>query len=322
MCTAITLHHDHFLLGRNLDFDIDYGQKVLITPSRFPYHFNHAKCPLPHHAIIGMGIEQGGFTHYFDAMNDQGLAMAGLNFVGNAIYHPYTEGKTNIAQFELIPYVLSTCADMKEVRTLLETLNICDEEFSPSLPKAQLHWIIADQNDCVVIESMADGLHIHDHPLGVLTNNPPLETQMFMLNNYMHISAKDPINTFTSTIPLQMYSRGMGGLGLPGDLSSASRFVKCAFTKMNTRMTEKTSEISAFFHILHSVEQQDGCCEVSPDHYEITEYSDCMDTDTGILYYTTYNNHRVNGVNMHNYDLNGDTIITAPIHYTKDIRIR
>ena len=167
MCTAITLHHDHFLLGRNLDFDIDYGQKILITPSNFPYHFNHADCPLPHHAIIGMGIDQGGFTHYFDAMNDQGLAMAGLNFVGNAVYHPYKEGMTNIAQFELIPYVLSTCKNMQEVRTLFKTLNICDEAFSPSLPSAQLHWIIADQNECAVIESMADGLHIHDHPLGV-----------------------------------------------------------------------------------------------------------------------------------------------------------
>ena len=66
MCTAITLHHDHFLLGRNLDFDIDYGQKVLITPSNFPYHFNHAPCPLPHHSIIGMGIEQGGFSYIWE----------------------------------------------------------------------------------------------------------------------------------------------------------------------------------------------------------------------------------------------------------------
>ena len=169
---------------------------------------------------------------------------------------------------------------------------------------------------------MADGLHIHDHPLGVLTNNPPLETQMFMLNNYMHLSSKDPVNTFSSTLDLQKYSRGMGGIGLPGDLSSSSRFAKCAFTKLNTRITEKTSSISAFFHILHSVEQQDGCCEVSKDHYEITQYSDCMDTDTGILYYTTYNNHRINGVNMHNYDLSGDTIITVPIEDTEDILIR
>ncbi|MGM9940570.1 MAG: choloylglycine hydrolase [Bulleidia sp.] len=318
MCTAITLQQKHFYLGRNLDFDINYGQKVIITPANYPYHFNHAECPLPHYAIIGMGIDQGGFTHYFDAMNDQGLAMAGLNFTVNAVYHPVQEGKTNIAQFELIPYVLATCKDMQDVRSLLETLNIDDEQFSDELPGAQLHWIVADRNDCIVIESMKDGLHIHEHPLGVLTNNPPLETQMFMLNNYMHVSEKDPVNTFAPQLPLTTYSRGMGGLGIPGDLSSPSRFVKCAFTKLHSHIPEG-HEITAFFHILHSVEQQDGCCEVTPGHFEITQYSDCMDTDTGILYYTTYTNNRICAVNMHSHDTAGTELITIPLPETQDI---
>ena len=75
---------------------------------------------------------------------------------------------------------------------------------------------------------------IRDSPVGVLTNNPPFPQQMFMLNNYMNLSPRQPENKFASELDLTTYSRGMGALGLPGDLSSASRFAKVAFTKMNS----------------------------------------------------------------------------------------
>ena len=138
----------------------------------------------------------------------------------------------NIAQFEFISWILSQCASLVEVRELLDRINIVNTPFSEQLPLAQLHWIISDENESITVESMSDGLHIYDNPVGVLTNNPPFPQQMFQLNNYMYLSPKQPENTFCENLALDAYSRGMGGLGLPGDLSSSSRFVRVAFTKV------------------------------------------------------------------------------------------
>ena len=92
---------------------------------------------------------------------------------------------------------------------------------------------------------------------------------MLALSNYMSLSPKQPENRWG--IPLETYSRGMGALGLPGDLSSQSRFVRVAYTKMNSKSGDSEEEsVSQFFHILGSVDQQRGCCEVADGKYEIT----------------------------------------------------
>ena len=171
-------------------------------------------------------------------------------------------------------------AAVVEVRELLERINIVNTPFSEQFPLAQLHWIISDENESITVESMSDGLHIYDNPVGVLTNNPPFPQQMFQLNNYMYLSPKQPRNTFCENLALDAYSRGMGGLGLPGDLSSSSRFVRVAFTKVNAISGESEEEsVSQFFHILGSVDQQRGCCEVAGGKYEITLYTSCCGWD-------------------------------------------
>ena len=259
-----------------------------------------------HYAMIGMAYVCQEFPLYYDAVNEKGLGMAGLNFVDNAHYNSVAEGKDNVAQFEIIAWILAQCATVNEALALLKRINITDTPFNDQLPPAQLHWIIADKSGAVTVESMADGLHIYPNPVGVMTNNPPFDEQMFGLNNYMHLSPRQPENTFAPALALRTYSRGMGALGLPGDLSSASRFVRVAFTKMNARSGDSELEsVSQFFHILGSVDQQRGCCEVEPGKYEITLYTSCCNTRTGVYYYTTYENHQISAVDMHKEDLDG-----------------
>ena len=320
MCTALTYKTNDHYFGRNLDYEFGYGQKIIVVPKNFPIPFRHMNDQNEHYAMIGMGIVVDGFPHYFDAMNEHGLAIAGLNFVGNAVYHPYEESKKNLAQYEFMDYVLCTCKDIYEAKELLNDLNIDDESFSKQYPCASLHWMISDKNGSVVVESCKDGLHVYDDPVGVLTNNPPFDIQMFMLNNYMSLSNKQPTNTFSKDVDLQLYSRGMGGLGLPGDLSSTSRFVRCAFTKENSvRPTSEEESVSQFFHIIHSVEQQKGCCEVCEGKYEYTIYSSCMNTTKGIYYYTTYNTTSIQAVAMHHCNLDSSELEIFEMKDTIDI---
>ena len=271
--------------------------------------------------MIGMACVVKEYPLYYDAVNEKGLGMAGLNFVGNADYKEETQGKDNIAQFEFIPWILSQCATVKEARALLEKINLTDTPFNAELPVAQLHWLIADRDEAITVESVKEGIRIYRNPAGVLTNNPPFEEQMFQLNNYMHLSAAPPKNHFSDKLPLYAYSRGMGALGLPGDLSSQSRFVRAVFTKTNAVSGDTEPEsVSQFFHILGAVEQQRGCCDVGGGKYEITIYTSCCNADKGIYYYTTYDNHQITAVDMRKEDLDGVRLLRYPLILNEQIK--
>ena len=312
MCTAATYKTKDFYFGRTLDYEFSYGDEIVVMPRNYPLSFRKAKKPKTQYAIIGMAYVAGSDPLFYDGINEKGLGMAGLNFVGNACYNKPKQDLDNVAQFEFIPWILSQCASVCEARELLSRINILDEAYSEHLPVAQLHWIIADKDEAITVESMSDGLKIYDNPVGVMTNNPPFDQQMFALNNYMNLSPKQPENFWG--IPLNSYSRGMGALGLPGDLSSQSRFVRVAYTKMHSMSGESEMEsVSQFFHILGSVDQQRGCCEVEEGKYEITLYTSCCNTEKGIYYYTTYNNHQISAVDMHRENLDGDQIARYPL---------
>lgn len=314
MCTAATYKTKDFYFGRTLDYEFSYGDEVVVTPRNYPFSFRDAGEMKSHYAIIGMAFVTQNTPLYYDAMNEKGLCMAGLNFVGNAVYRKPEAGKDNVAQFEFIAWILGQCADVKAARAKLQNLNLTDTPFSAELPVAQLHWILADREEAITVESVKDGLKIYDNPVGVLTNNPPFPEQMFRLNDYMHLSPKSPENHFAESLPLYTYSRGMGAMGLPGDLSSQSRFVRVAFTKMHSVSGDSEQEsVSQFFHILGSVDQQRGCCDVGEGKYEITLYTSCCNADKGIYYYNTYENHQISGVDMHKENLDGTTLVRYPL---------
>lgn len=310
MCTATTYKTKDFYFGRTLDYDFSYGESVVITPRSFLIPLRYSEAIKSHYAIIGMATVIDGFPLYFEGINDKGLGVAGLNFVHNAHYnHEKSSSKTNIAQFEFIPYILSKAKNVEEAIGLIDNLNIMDTPFSSKLPCAELHYLIADSNRAITVEFVKDGTRIYENPVGVLANNPPFDKQLFNLNNYRRLTHKDIPNTF-GEVELEQYSRGMGAMGLPGDLSSQSRFVRVAFVKLNSlSKDDEKSSVSQFFHILNSVDQQRGCCEVKEGEFEITLYTSCYNTNRGIMYYTTYDNHQISSVDMHHENLDSDELV-------------
>lgn len=323
MCTAATYKTKDFYFGRTLDYEFSYGDEVTVTPRNYPFHLREMGDMTTHFALIGMAYVAEDYPFYYDAINEKGLGMASLNFVGNAACWDKEEGKDNIAQFEFIPWILGQCSTVREARELVAKMNLLNVPYNDKLPLSQLHWIIADRDEAITVEAVEEGIKVYDNPVGVLTNNPPFDKQMFALNNYMHLSAKSPQNTFGDGLELNRYSRGMGAIGLPGDLSSQSRFVRVAFTKMNSLSGDgETESVSQFFHILNSVDQQRGCCELDDGKYEITIYTSCCNADKGIYYYTTYDNHQITAVDMHRENLDTDTLIRYPLIKDEQIRMQ
>lgn len=323
MCTAVSYQTKDHYFGRNLDLEFSYHETVTVTPRNYPLRFRCAGSLERHYAMIGMAYVNENYPLYYEASNEKGLSMAGLNFPGNAQYMPKESGKDNVSPFEFIPWILGQCANLSEAKTCLERLNLVDIPFSEQLPLSPLHWMIADKSGCLTVECVREGLKIYDNPAKVLTNNPPFDIMLFQLNNYMHLSNQPPVNRFAPELELNTYSRGMGGMGLPGDLSSASRFVKAAFTRLNSVSGESESEsVSQFFHILGSVEQQRGCVQMPDGRYELTIYSSCCNTDKGIYYYTTYENSQITGVDMQRENLEGSALVSYPLVQGQQIRIQ
>jgi choloylglycine hydrolase len=313
MCTAISYLANGHYFGRNLDVEFSFDESVVITPRRFPFLFRNGQKTEDHFSIIGMAHIEDGYPLYYDATNEKGLSIAALSFPGEAHYHPQKPDVVNLAPWEVIPFVLAQCETAAQARHLLSKVNIMEELFRKDLPLTPLHFLIADKNEAFVAEPMKDGLCLTENPVGILTNSPPFDFQMQYLNLFMGLSNKPVENRFAKEIPFTEISRGMGALGLPGDLSSPSRFVRATFTKIHSlKGKDEAHDIRQFFHILGSVEQQKGCVDLN-GKFEFTAYSSCCDTEKGVYYYKTYDNFSIVGIDMNQEALNGDILISYPI---------
>jgi choloylglycine hydrolase len=320
MCTAISINSGDHYFGRTLDLEYHYDEQVVITPRKFSFSFTNNEQPDVHRAIIGIATVIDNYPLYYDAMNESGLAVAGLNFPGNAVFHPVDTAKINVAPFEFIPYILTHCNNVNEAEKLLRNINIANIDFRPDLKASPLHWIISDKERSITVESVKDGLKIYNNPVGVLTNNPPFDFHLKNLYDYAHLSATEPENVNPFSDGVCTFSKGMGAVGLPGDFSSESRFIRANFIKSNSVTGNSEEEnVRQFFHIMGTVDTPRGSIDLGDRKYEITIYTTCYNADKGICYFTTYENPQICAVNLHNENLDTENLIRYQLKVDADI---
>ncbi len=321
MCTAISYNADSHYFGRTLDLEYSYNESVVITPKNYIFNFRDLdETANNHYAIIGIGIIMGNYPLYYDAVNEKGLGIAGLNFPNNAHYFDNKEDKINVASFELIPYILSHCENLSDAMAKFEQINITKTQFSENLPTSPLHWIVSDKTGSFVAEQTKDGMKIYDNPFGVMTNNPPFYKHLKSLEKYVNLSPSDAGVEINDKLTLSDYAAGMGALGLPGDMSSSSRFIRaCFITKNAKRYDNKADNIEQFFHIMDYISMIDGCVILKNGAFDKTVYTSCCDTATGVYYYTTSCNRRINSVKLHSENLNGEKLIQYDFYKQQSI---
>lgn len=310
MCTAVNETLFHHLFGRTFDFEKSYGEKTVITPRRFNFKYTHDGTSNKGFAIIGTAYVCDNIPLYYDAVNEHGLCIAALNFPLYSNYFPAQTKKCNVTSFEVIPWILRQHSNVSSALKALKDVNITADAFSADILPTPLHWLIADKNSAITVESVKSGLKIYHNPFGILTNSPPFPYHEANITNYMYLSSNTPQNFLCPKIELTPYSRGSGSFGLPGDFSSPSRFIRSFFAKSKTHHTNTiTNEIGRFFHIMETVSIPCGCVESETQEPVSTIYTSCADPQNGIYYYTTYNCRNIRSVHMFNYPLDGDTLI-------------
>lgn len=315
MCTCIhSTNKNHSYFGRNLDLDYDYNQKVLITKRNFPICFKKEKTIDSHYAFIGTGVYVNNFPLYADGMNEKGLAVATLNFPSYCVYNEIDNDKKNYAPYEIIPLLLATCKNIKEVKEVLQNVNIVDIDFCDKITNHPFHFLIADKKESIVLENTKEGMKIYDNPYGVLTNNPPFPYHNINVTNYLHLSNEQFANKLKPKIYVTPYSFGLDAFSLPGDFSSPSRFVKAVFVSNYLTLGEDEKEnVLGFLNCLSQVSMPKGSVK-TPKGYEFTRYSTCMNQHTGLLYYKTYTNPTPVVVDMFEEYLDANDVLVLPFH--------
>lgn len=320
MCTGLSMMGSKHYFGRNLDLEYDFGQQVVITPREYEIKFSQEKGTANHYAIIGMASVVDNYPLFADAINEKGLGMAGLHFALTGSYpSAVPNAEYTVSPYEYITWVLSQCATLAEARDLVEKTTLSNVPFSANLPLSMLHWMVSDATGSFIIEPMADGLVIRDDPHNVLTNDPTFEFQTTNLNYYLNLTAGWPTDRFAPDAGLKPLGKGMGALGLPGDSSAVSRFVRIAFNSANSVCpANEPAEITQFFHLLDSVASLRGPVQTEEGKYFITRYSACM--VDGDYYYKTYENNQITRVSMSRVDLDGKELSCYSVDAPQQIK--
>lgn len=305
MCTSLKLEARDVYFGRNMDIDFSYG-KFVLTPRNYPIHFKKEKTIQSHYAIMGTAIVVDNYPLYGDAVNEKGLGIAGLNFQNFAYYFEcVNERHYEITPYELILWILSQCENVIEAKALLEKTILVNIPFNKDIPVAELHWHIADKNQSIVLECTKEGMKVYDNPVDVLANNPEFDFHLNHLSCYLNLTQDVPSNCL-SKHDIKVYSKGMGAIGLPGDYSSPSRFVKMSYLKfLNTPKENDDLDVIQFFHLLESVSVP---FDAIASNYR-TAYTSCYNLEKGKYYYRSYYNPKIYQFNLSNFDLNGQELI-------------
>lgn len=315
MCTTIRFSDDkgNMYLGRNLDWSVGYGQRVLITPKGYTLDSAFEGKQKVAHPLIGMGIVAEGVPLYFDCGNDAGLTIAGLNFPGYAQYETVpVEGKTNIAAYEFPLWIAMNFATVDDVENALRNAAIVAKPINDKYLVSLLHWIIGDKTRSIVVEYTKNGMEIFENNVGVLANQPGFGWHLENLRNYMNVDSKMPEHISWNDENLLPFGSGSMMRGLPGDYYSTSRFVRAAY--LNTHYPTKSNEkenISRMFHTLAGVSMIDGAAMMHDGSYEKTIYTGGFSSATNTYYYNTYDDPTIKKVCMDDYKLEGVDIIVV-----------
>lgn len=308
MCTAMSFRREKFYFCRNLDYFHSFGEDIVSIPRHYKMQFSNQEIIPTHYAFIGMAKIKNNYPLLFDGCNEKGLCIAGLNFEGNACFNTPLAYKNNLCQYEIMPYILCKCKNTDEAAELLRDINIIDIGFDSDTPPSPLHYFIADKDKSIVFEFTSFGGNIYENPFDILTNNPPYPYHAQNMASYFSLSVEASISEFGYMCHTGGISNGLGAMGMPGDYSSPSRFVRGSFVLKSAKgYDDEKKDVNQGFHILSAVEVPFGCVKEA-DGYLRTLYSTVIDTQNLVYYCKKYECNTLFSAKLWKENLEGDGI--------------
>lgn len=311
MCTSVRFVDDknNMYFGRNLDWSFSFGEKIVYTPRDYNWQpaFNAED---RNHAVIGVGIIAEDTPLYFDCANDAGLAIAGLNFPG---YAQYSEDSinltTNVAAYEFPLWVTRNFTTVDEVEEALKNVTIVAKPINDQYAVSLLHWIIADATRSIVVEYMADGMHVYNNDIDTLTNQPTFPFHRANLINYINADPKPIESVKWGNADLKAWGAGLSAHGLPGDPNSTSRFIRAAYS--NAHYPTKSGEadnVTRLYKTLSSAAMVEGNSMMADGKYEKTIFTSGYSAATQTYYKNTYDDPTIVAYPVSDFDASSNQL--------------
>ncbi|PRP50842.1 linear amide C-N hydrolase [Bacillus halotolerans] len=308
MCTSLTLETADckHVLARTMDFAFQLGTEVILYPRRYSWNSEaDGKAHQTQYAFIGMGRKLGNIL-FADGVNENGLSCAALYFPGYAEYEKtIREDIVHIAPHEFVTWALSVCKSLDDVKEKIRSLTIVEKKLDLLDTVLPLHWILSDRTGrSLTIEPRADGLKVYDNQPGVMTNSPDFIWHVTNLQQYTGIRPKQLESKEMGGLALSAFGQGLGTVGLPGDYTPPSRFVRAVYLKEHlVPAADETKGVTAALQILANMTIPKGAVITEKDEIHYTQYTSVMCNDTGNYYFHHYDNRQIQKVNLFHEDL-------------------
>jgi choloylglycine hydrolase len=333
-CTSFLLpgNDGGFVYGRTLEFGLDIKSKGISIPRGYTYQGTGIDgkqgsglvWKTKYAAFGANGID---LPILVDGMNEKGLA-GGLLFAPNiTLYQDVkaSESAQSIASYEMLTYALTNFATVEEVKKGFKEVKVNRSEQALFKGVVTLHMTLHDTSGkSIVIEYINGQLEVSDNPVGVLTNAPKFSWHLTQLNNFTNLSAKNPAPIKMGDMTFEAQSSSAGMVGLPGDMTSVSRFVRAFFMVANVpKDMTTTQQVGTAFHFLNNFDIPPGMIELGGNYgggtsgYEITYWSSVSDLKNKVFYIRTFQNTNVQSISMSNLDLNAKDIQYFDLHADK-----
>jgi choloylglycine hydrolase len=326
-CTGIRLiaTDGSIIHARTLEFGLDLKSNVIVIPRGF------ARAGLTPDGKPGLtyaskyasvGANGVGLPYLFDGLNEKGLAVGTFYFPTTAGYMPYAPadaGRT-LAPWQVGSWILENFASVDEVRANIGKVVVADVVFKEWGFTPPVHYVVHDETGkSIVIEYVEGALHVHDNPLGVMSNTPSFDWHMTNLRNYVNLSVQNAAPVKLGPVTLQPTGQGSGMHGVPGDFTPPSRFVRAAIYSASVLPSATGQEaVLQAFHILNQFDIPKGAARdrEKDEHGNIvadyTLWTSANDLKARRFFIRTYDNSQIRSVDLMSQNLDAKDIVTYP----------
>ncbi len=328
-CTTFRLQSQDgaWIAGRSMELSLDLQSNIMLVPRQFALTAMQPdmKAGMVWSAKYGfLGINTFGLDVATDGMNEAGLSAHALYIPGFFEYQPYpADGKNAIANTDLVNWALSQFETVDQVREALSKLTVYGLDV-PKIGVQPLHWAIRDaKGGSIVIEYVKGQLMVDDNPISVLTNAPNFDWHMTNLRNHINLTNVNVDDLKLGSTVLPPLGQGTGLLGLPGDYTPASRFLRATALAYSAAPVATAKDgANLAFHILNAVDipvgavaeklaQKDG--SKSTLSYEQTQWVTVYDLKNRMAYFRTYGNLNIRQIDMNKVDFFARAIQYVPM---------
>ena len=336
-CTALTLQgaDGTVVFGRTMEWaEFDMEPRFTLVPRGLALAaavMPDGKAGASWHGQYGFaGIDMLGQPTYADAVNEQGLAVSMLYFPGFAAYQKYdpAQAGNSLSPDNVATWIAGNFATTREVRDGISKVRVVPV-VQPILGIASpAHWIVTDPGkQQLVIEYLGGQLHVYDAPLGVMTNAPPYDWHITNLRNYLNLRAVAWPDVGIADLDITPLGVGSGMIGLPGDFTPPSRFIRAvAFSQTARKTTGGYDTVREQFRILDNFNVPIAAVAggippgLKPLKYSGTQYTTAIDLKNMVFYYHTDSDRTVRKVNLKTVDFGalGNKMIHQPLRYKED----